>query len=70
MISPAPQLPRGGRGGGRSTLGGDGGLLGRGLDEPRTALRLRGDPAPLEAAARGAAGDAQVDCALAPTAAE
>ena len=35
------------------------------LDEPRSALRLRGDPAPLEAAARGAAGDAQVDRALA-----
>jgi len=40
-------------------------LLGRGLDEPRSALRLRGDPAPLEVAARGAAGDAQVDRALA-----
>ena len=40
-------------------------LLGRGLDEPRSALRLRGDPAPLEAAARGAAGDEQVDRALA-----
>jgi hypothetical protein len=39
-------------------------LLGRGLDEPRSALRLRGDPAPLEAAARAAAGDAEVDRAL------
>lgn len=42
-------------------------LLGAGpqLDEARTALRLRGDPAPLEAAARAAAGDAAVDEALA-----
>jgi hypothetical protein len=42
-------------------------LLGAGsrLDEPRAALRLHGDPAPLEAAARGAAGDRAVDEALA-----
>ena len=42
-------------------------LLGSGsrLDEPRAALRLRGDSAPLEAAAREAAGDAAVDKALA-----
>jgi hypothetical protein len=41
-------------------------LLGRrALDAPRTALRLHGDPAPLEAAARAAAGDAAVDRALA-----
>ncbi|HZQ90049.1 MAG TPA: hypothetical protein VFA42_08565 [Gaiellaceae bacterium] len=41
-------------------------LLGSGrLDEARTALRLRGDAAPLEAAARAAAGDAAVDEALA-----
>jgi hypothetical protein len=42
-------------------------LLGTGsrLDEPRAALRLRGDPAPLEAAARAAAGDRAVDEALA-----
>jgi len=41
-------------------------LLGRdGLDEPRGALRLRGDSAPLEAAARDAAGDDAVDRALA-----
>jgi hypothetical protein len=42
-------------------------LLGTGskLDEPRAALRLRGDPAPLEAAAREAAGDRAVDEALA-----
>jgi hypothetical protein len=41
-------------------------LLGRGmLDEPRTALRLHSDPAPLDAAARGAAGDEAVDAALA-----
>jgi hypothetical protein len=41
-------------------------LLGRGvLDEARTALRLRSDPAPLEAAARAAAGDEAVDAALA-----
>jgi hypothetical protein len=38
---------------------------GPGLDEARAALRLRGDPAPLEAAAREAAGDAAVDEALA-----
>ncbi|HUZ99450.1 MAG TPA: hypothetical protein VMU74_08830 [Gaiellaceae bacterium] len=42
-------------------------LLGTGprLDDARGALRLRGDPAPLEAAARAAAGDAAVDEALA-----
>ncbi|MFL5913582.1 MAG: hypothetical protein ACJ768_23840 [Gaiellaceae bacterium] len=41
-------------------------LLGTGqLDEARAALRLHGDPAPLEAAARAAAGDAVVDEALA-----
>lgn len=41
-------------------------LLGRGeLDEPRTALRLHSDPAPLDAAARSAAGDEAVDAALA-----
>jgi hypothetical protein len=40
-------------------------LLGRGaLDEARTALRLHSDPAPLNAAARGAAGDEAVDAAL------
>jgi hypothetical protein len=41
-------------------------LLGRdALDEARAALRLRSDPAPLEAAARSAAGDEAVDAALA-----
>ena len=41
-------------------------LLGRSvLDAPRTALRLHADPAPLDAAARAAAGDAAVDGALA-----
>lgn len=42
-------------------------LLGRGplLDDARGALRLRGDPAPLEAAARAVAGDEAVDEALA-----
>jgi len=40
-------------------------LLGQGLDEPRAALRLRGDAAPLEAAARAAGGDAEVERALA-----
>jgi hypothetical protein len=41
-------------------------LLGSGaLDEPRVALRLRGDSGPLEAAARGAAGDEAVERALA-----
>src|SRR3954471_10345935 len=41
-------------------------LLGSGrLDEPRAALRLRGDAAPLDAATRAAAGDAAVDAALA-----
>jgi hypothetical protein len=40
-------------------------LLGRGvLDEPRTALRLHGDPSPLEAASRAEAGDAAVDRSL------
>jgi hypothetical protein len=41
-------------------------LLGRGaLDEARTALRLHGDPQPLEAAARSEAGDAAVEASLA-----
>ena len=42
-------------------------LLGTGprLDDARGALRLRGDPAPLEVAARAAAGDPAVDEALA-----
>jgi hypothetical protein len=41
-------------------------LLGAGrLDEARAALRLRGDPAPLDTAAREAAGDSAVDEALA-----
>jgi hypothetical protein len=41
-------------------------LLGGGaLDEPRAALRLHADGAPLEAAARAAAGDEAVDRALA-----
>jgi hypothetical protein len=42
-------------------------LLGAGasLNEARAALRLRGDPAPLEAVARSAAGDEAVDRALA-----
>jgi hypothetical protein len=42
-------------------------LLGSGqrLDEARAALRLRGDPAPLETAARETAGDAAVNEALA-----
>jgi hypothetical protein len=41
-------------------------LLGRGaLDEPRTALRLHGDPQPLETAARSAAGEEAVEAALA-----
>jgi hypothetical protein len=40
--------------------------LGRGiLDEARTALRLHSDPAPLDRAARAAAGDEAVDAALA-----
>jgi hypothetical protein len=41
-------------------------LLGAGrLDDARAALRLRGDAAPLERAARATAGDAAVDAALA-----
>jgi hypothetical protein len=41
-------------------------LLGAGskLDEPRAALRLRGDAGPLDATARGAAGDGAVEQAL------
>jgi hypothetical protein len=40
-------------------------LLGRGtLDEPRTALRLHSDPAPLDSAARAAAGEEAVAEAL------
>ncbi len=38
---------------------------GAGLDDARAALRLRGDAAPLDAAARAAAGDEAVDRALA-----
>jgi hypothetical protein len=38
---------------------------GRGLEEGRASLRLRGDATRLEAAARGAAGDEAVDRALA-----
>ena len=38
---------------------------GDGLDDARSALRLRGDPSALEASARRAAGDAAVDAALA-----
>ena len=38
---------------------------GRRLDEPRAALRLRGDAAPLDAAARAAAGKEPVERALA-----
>jgi hypothetical protein len=41
------------------------GLGGDGLDELRAALRLRGDAAPLEAAARAARGDDAVERALA-----
>jgi hypothetical protein len=40
-------------------------LLGRGLDEPRAALRLRGDATALDAVARAAAGIDGVDRALA-----
>jgi len=41
-------------------------LLGKGcLDEPRSALRLRGDASGLEVAARAAAGDEAVEGALA-----
>ena len=41
-------------------------LLGRdALDEARTALRLHSDPAPLDTAARSAAGDEPVEAALA-----
>jgi hypothetical protein len=38
---------------------------GRGLDDARAALRLRGDASGLDAAARQAAGDAAVDASLA-----
>jgi len=38
---------------------------GRGLDEPRAALRLHGDASPLDAAARAAAGEQPVERALA-----
>jgi hypothetical protein len=40
-------------------------LGGRSLDEPRSALRLHGDAAPLDAAARAHVGDDAVDRALA-----
>ena len=66
LISLCSQL-RADRGGGDGALwAATAALLGEGrLDEPRTALRLHGEPAELEAAARAAAGDEAVERALA-----
>ncbi len=65
LISLCSQLRAEGAGGDGALWAATAALLGHGLDEPRGALRLRGDPGPLEAAARTAAGDEGVDRALA-----
>jgi hypothetical protein len=65
LISLCSQLRAEGAGGDGPLWAATAALLGDGLDEPRGALRLRGDAVPLEAAARAAAGDAAVDRALA-----
>ena len=65
LISLCAQLRAEGAGGDGPLWAATAALLGDGLDEPRGALRLRGDARPLEAAARAAAGDAAVDRALA-----
>jgi len=65
LISLCSQLRAEGAGGDGPLWAATAALLGHGLDEPRGALRLRGDAGPLEGAARAAAGDTAVDRALA-----
>ena len=65
LISLCSQLRAEGAGGDGLLWAATAALLGHGLDEPRGALRLRGDAGPLEGAARAAAGDTAVDRALA-----
>jgi len=67
LISLCSQLRAEGSAGDGSLWAATAALLGAGrrLDEPRAALRLHGDPAPLDAAARAVAGDEPVQQALA-----
>jgi len=66
LISLCSQLRAEGAGGDGPLWAATAALLGDGaLGEARAALRLRGDSAPLEAAAREASGDEAVDRALA-----
>ena len=66
LISLSSQLRAEGAGGDGSLWAATAALLGTGrLDEPRSALRLRGEAAVLDAAARATAGDEAVDHALA-----
>jgi hypothetical protein len=66
LISLCSQLRAEGAGGDGALWAATAAKLGDGsLDEARAALRLRGDAAPLETAARAARGDAEVDAALA-----
>lgn len=67
LISLSSQLRAENAGGDGALWAASAALLGTGsrLDDARAALRLRGDPAPLEAAAREAVGDEAVDEALA-----
>jgi hypothetical protein len=66
LLSLCAQARAEGRGGDGEAWAATAAHLGRGgIDRARTALRERGDPAPLAEAARAAAGDAAVDRALA-----
>ena len=65
LISLCAQLSADGRAGDGEAWAATAALLGAGmLDEARSALRLAGDPAPLGALARAAAGDEAVELAL------
>ncbi|HXF97801.1 MAG TPA: hypothetical protein VNJ46_04235 [Gaiellaceae bacterium] len=66
LISLCAQARADGRDGDGPAWAATAALLGTGgLEDARAALRLRADPAPLERAARAAAGDAAVERALA-----
>jgi hypothetical protein len=66
LISLCSQLSADGRAGDGEAWAATAALLGAGmLDEARSALRLDGDPGPLGALARAAAGDEAVELALA-----
>jgi hypothetical protein len=66
LISLCAQVQADGRDGDGPLWAATAALLGSGtLDEPRSALRLRGDASALDELARGAAGDAAVESALA-----